>query len=418
MKIKNKKLLAFYSTRISSLQHTRNILVFFMFYLSFLSSAYSQAIGINTTGSTPNSKALLDIDADNSVGEKKGVLIPRLTTTERNTLSGSGAMIESSLIYNTTTHCFEAWNQSLLGWVAFGCLNCQLPGPFLATAAINDCSSFTAKWSASAVSTGYYLDVSTSSSFSSFVTGFENLPVGNVISFSVEGLGASPTYYYRVRAFNTCGTSANSNTVTATLLTAGLAVGCDPCQAAAAYGQSTNSLSGASQTWITRNLGATAIASSGTSTADAQAGCYYQFNRSQAYGRDNAGSINPAWLLTYEDIHESSDWLIANDPCRLKLGGSWRIPTKTEWENAKANGPWTSLANAFSSVLKIHAAGFLDTYAYGSLTDRGVSGNYWSSTQDEVDSYFGWQLSLAPWGWSEIQTSAKSCGFTIRCLKD
>jgi phosphodiesterase/alkaline phosphatase D-like protein len=68
--------------------------------------------------------------------------------------------------------------------------------------------------------TGYRLDVSTSSSFSTYVTGYQNLNVGNATSRSVTGLTASTTYYYRVRAYNGAGTSGNSNIVNVTTLSA------------------------------------------------------------------------------------------------------------------------------------------------------------------------------------------------------
>jgi outer membrane protein assembly factor BamB len=77
-------------------------------------------------------------------------------------------------------------------------------------------SAFTANWGSVAGANGYRLDVSTNSSFSSFVSGYNNLDVGNVASAGVSGLSLNVTYYYRVRAYNVTGTSGNSNTVSAT----------------------------------------------------------------------------------------------------------------------------------------------------------------------------------------------------------
>jgi subtilase family serine protease len=74
--------------------------------------------------------------------------------------------------------------------------------------------SFSANWSATSGATGYYLDVSTSNTFDSFVTGYNNKDVGNVLTASVTGLNAGTTYYYRLRSNGPGGTSANSNTIT------------------------------------------------------------------------------------------------------------------------------------------------------------------------------------------------------------
>ncbi len=76
-------------------------------------------------------------------------------------------------------------------------------------------TSFSANWGAVSSATSYRLDVSTSSAFGTFVTGYNNLTV-TATTKSVTGLTASTTYYYRVRAYSTGGTSANSNTITAT----------------------------------------------------------------------------------------------------------------------------------------------------------------------------------------------------------
>jgi len=77
-------------------------------------------------------------------------------------------------------------------------------------------SWFTGNWSAVSGATGYLLDVSTTSSFISYVSGYQNRNVGNVISQSVTGLSASKAYYYRVRAYNGAGTSGNSNVIPVT----------------------------------------------------------------------------------------------------------------------------------------------------------------------------------------------------------
>ena len=192
-------------------------------YIAFVISIYAglvwtplkaQNIGINTTGALPNAKAMLDVDVSTS-STKMGLLVPRMTTTERNSITGP--IPESLLIYNFTTQCFEAWNQAAGVWVTFGCIGCTTPGPSTANAPIGvGTNSFTANWNLVSGATAYLLDVSTSSTFATFVSGFNGLNVGTSTGSTVGSLTCATTYYYRVRATNACGTSVNSNTTAVT----------------------------------------------------------------------------------------------------------------------------------------------------------------------------------------------------------
>jgi len=93
--------------------------------------------------------------------------------------------------------------------------------PVVAPASANTTSGFTANWAASSGATKYYLDVATDSGVTVFVPNFSNLDVGNVTSYAVTGLGAGTTYYYKVRASNSAGTSASSGAQTALTTVAG-----------------------------------------------------------------------------------------------------------------------------------------------------------------------------------------------------
>jgi hypothetical protein len=92
------------------------------------------------------------------------------------------------------------------------------PAPVANPATFVASQSFRANWSRVNNATGYRLDVATNNSFTDYVTGYQNLNVGNVLSRSVTGLSPSTTYYFRARAYNGNGTSGNSNVLSVTTL--------------------------------------------------------------------------------------------------------------------------------------------------------------------------------------------------------
>ena len=87
-------------------------------------------------------------------------------------------------------------------------------------------SSFLASWDGVSGAAGYRLDVSISGSFSSYVSGYLGLDVGNATNRIVSGLTPGTIYYYRVRAYNSLGASSGSilKTATTAATTSGLVI--------------------------------------------------------------------------------------------------------------------------------------------------------------------------------------------------
>ena len=139
--------------------------------------------------------------------------------------NGSGTSVTVTGLSASTTYYFAVYEfanagtcYNLTQLTGNATTTCSAaPGTPTASAGTSVVStSFTANWSSVFSTANYFLDVCTDAGFTSFVSGYNNLNVGNVISYSVTGLSAATTYYYRVRASNACGTSGNSGSITVT----------------------------------------------------------------------------------------------------------------------------------------------------------------------------------------------------------
>ena len=129
--MKTNKLIRHFALVISNVISTpKDIKTFLRLVLSLIitvncllilpTGSYSQniGVGINTAGVPANASAILDVSSTT-----QGTLITRMNTAQRNAISSPA---ESLLIYNTDTHCFEAYYNG--AWISWGCLNgCQVP---------------------------------------------------------------------------------------------------------------------------------------------------------------------------------------------------------------------------------------------------------------------------------------------------
>ena len=64
---------------------------------------YAQNLGIGANVFTPDSSALVEMRGT------KGLLIPRMTTAQRDSMSNSSTPAQSLLIFNTTSRCYEGY---------------------------------------------------------------------------------------------------------------------------------------------------------------------------------------------------------------------------------------------------------------------------------------------------------------------
>jgi len=125
---------------------------------------FAQNVGINTDGSTPHASAMLDVKSN-----EKGMLVPRMSQTQRNAISAPATGL---LIYQTdNTPGFYFYNGS--AWTA------------VTTAASSETDPVFAAWNKS---TGISITKSQVSDFETYLTG---VSAGNGMNFtSITGSGS------------------------------------------------------------------------------------------------------------------------------------------------------------------------------------------------------------------------------------
>ena len=254
-----------------------------------------------------------------------------------------------------------------VGAFEFGELPASIPSPPIAHPATYIASnSFTANWSSVSGATGYRLDVSRNSSFSTYVAGYQNLNVGNTTSRSVTGLNASTTYYYRVRAYNASGTSGNSNVVHVTTLspTGPPVVITNPATLIASFSATLNG----------------SVDPHGLTTT-----VYFQYGTTTTYGSTTASQTRTG--STYQNVAANISGLAASTTYHFRIvaanSGGTRYGSDRTFTTLSATGPPVATTNpatliaSFSATLNgsVDPHGLTTTvyFQYGTTTSYGHS---------------------------------------------
>jgi len=86
------------------------IIIFTAFFIILNVIVYSQGVGINEDGSSPDASAILDVKSTT-----KGLLFPRMTDAEINAIASPVAGLQ---VYNITQTCMNFYNGT--AWIGIG----------------------------------------------------------------------------------------------------------------------------------------------------------------------------------------------------------------------------------------------------------------------------------------------------------
>jgi uncharacterized protein (TIGR02145 family) len=367
--------------------------------LSLSLNLFSQGVSINITEAAADNSAILDISSTS-----QGLLIPRMTTIERNNISSPAT---SLLIFNTSTDCFEAYVNG--NWYSVSCPACPLPSaPIPGTCyGINNSPWKTQIiWNWSDISNPVSYKYGTNPSYSSATD------AGTGTSYTQNGLTCNSSETLYVWAYNGCG---NSDYAALTKTTSSCSsFKCGDTLTDSRDGKKYNTVQIGTQCWFQNNLQTTKYSNGdsipnviGYSTwSNLNSGAWCDFNNDA-----NSG-------ITYGHLY---NWYAATD-CRGICPTGWYIASLNDWNKLinylgginTAGGKLVSkeAGGNNSSGFSIILAGNYNTI----FSAQGYSDNFWIST--EQDSANAWANYECCCGNSNAYLTyfPKTYGFSIRCL--
>jgi uncharacterized protein (TIGR02145 family) len=193
--------------------------------------------------------------------------------------------------------------------------------------------------------------------------------------------------------------------------------------------------------WLASNLGTDKVATAYNDTT--AYGWYYQWGRLTDGHQIPTSGTTTATSSTDVPGHSSfirgngnhsivSDWRSPqNDTLETTWGGvngiynpcpqDWRLPTESEWESEITAAGITTYNNAFSSNLKLTAAGSRDWYS-GNYIYIGSYSNYWCSLPDlkytsNIDAHV-YCAHFNIGGGGIAGSCYRADGIPVRCIKD
>ena len=184
--------------------------------------------------------------------------------------------------------------------------------------------------------------------------------------------------------------------------------------------------------WATMNVGATSETDDGDYFAWGQIDIpdNYEFNWYHYFDNPSSdGATFTKYALDKKTVLDPED-----DTATQNWGGTWRMPTRSEWDWLMDNCTWTyvedyqgsgkngctvtsNVSGYAGNTIFLPAAGLAFSYSYD---DRNSKGYYWSSSLKEDDSRQARSILFSQWmdEMFGMSFSARLCGLSVRPVSD
>lgn len=151
--------------------------------------------------------------------------------------------------------------------------------------------------------------------------------------------------------------------------------------------------------WATCNVGATTPEGYGDYFAWGETVTKEIYDGSTYFDTNDGG-----WGFTkYNYLGRKTVLDLEDDAAHVNWGGSWRMPTRAEWQELLDNCTWTwTTQNGINgSKVTSNKAGYTDKFIFlpaagyrdeDGLSSVGSYGGYWSSSLDERSALYAWIL--------------------------
>ena len=385
-----------------------NFFIVMGFFLTVPSFCLFAQVGINAGNTAPDNSAMLDVQSTT-----KGMLIPRMTTNERDAIVSPAAYL---MILNTTTRCFEGYNSVTSGWETIHCFECPLPVAPTAGTHLPLPAQITWNWNTVANATGYKWNT-----VNDYATATDMVAA---TAKTETGLTCNTAYTRFAWAYNVCG---NSTPVTLAQTTSACVFTCGSSITDSRDNKVYTTVLIGSQCWIKQNLNiGTKILGSVNQTdngiiekyclEDLESYCdtyggFYQWNEMMQYLTTPGGQgICPTgWHIPTDAQWTAVTTFLGGESV---AGGKMKTTGTKQANTGLWNSPNTGATNE-SGFSALPAGRFNGGWVY----DTGYNGRWWSST-DVYGSYAYYRDVNYNDGIVSRSNSPKSNGLSVRCLRD